>query len=141
MQRVKWHDDLSVGIEEIDTQHKALFNAVNAFLDSVENAGNMDDVSVVISFLEEYVGVHFETEERAMKKHDYPHEDEHLAQHQYFAETVSYLKEKYLEWGWGTTSTLKLMLQRKLVDWLTEHVSIADKKLGTFLQDKPGAQA
>lgn len=138
MQRVEWHEDLSVGIDEIDGQHKALFKAVNAFLDSVENSSNMDDVSVVLSFLEEYVGVHFDTEERAMKQHGYPLFDEHVAQHQHFSETVTYLKEKYLEWGWGTTSTLKVMLQRKLVDWLTEHVTVADKKLGAFLQDKPG---
>lgn len=138
MQRVEWHEGLSVGIDEIDGQHKALFNAVNAFLDSVETSKNVDDVAVVITFLEEYVGVHFDTEERAMKKHDYPLYDEHVEQHRYFSDTVSYLKEKYLEWGWGTTSTLKVMLQRKLVDWLLSHVSVEDKKLGAYLQDRPG---
>ncbi len=137
MSRVEWHEGLSVGIDEIDGQHRALFNAVNDFLDSVENARNVDDVAAVLSFLEEYIGVHFETEERAMKKHEYHLIDDHIAQHRHFSETVGYLKEKYLEWGWGTTSTLKVMLQRKLVDWLNEHVSISDKKLGAFLQDKP----
>ncbi|MBE9532262.1 MAG: hemerythrin, partial [Proteobacteria bacterium] len=72
MQRVKWHDGLSVGVDEIDGQHRALFKAVNAFLDSVESASNMDDVAVVITFLEEYLEVHFETEERAMIEHGYP---------------------------------------------------------------------
>jgi hemerythrin len=135
--RVKWHDGLSIGIEEIDGQHRALFGAVNSFLDSVERSSNLDDVAVVISFLEEYVDVHFDTEEGAMKAHGYPLYDEHIAQHRYFSETVAYLKEKYLEWGFGTTEALKNMLQRKLVNWLVEHVSVADMKLGAFLQDKP----
>lgn len=140
VERVEWHEGLSVGIEEIDGQHRALFRAVNAFLDSVENADNNDEVDAVVSFLEDYVGTHFDTEESAMRKHDYPLYDEHLAQHRHFSETVAYLKEKYLEWGWGSTSSLKTMLQRKLVNWLIEHVSVSDRKLGAYLQDKPEAE-
>ena len=138
MERVVWNEDLSVGIEEIDGQHRALFKAVNAFLDSIERSSDVEDVAVIVGFLEQYLVMHFDTEARAMREHDYPLIDEHVAQHQYFLETVNYLKEKYLEWGWGTTGTLKVMLQRKLVNWLTEHVSISDKKLGVFLQDRPG---
>ncbi|MEE9543060.1 MAG: hemerythrin family protein [Thermodesulfobacteriota bacterium] len=136
VERVEWHNGLSVGIDEIDGQHRALFKAVNSFLDSVDGSSSLDDVAVVVSFLEEYVGVHFDTEERAMETHGYPLFDEHLAEHRHFKETIAYLKEKYLEWGWGTTEALKIMLQRKLVCWLTEHVSVSDKKLGAYLQDR-----
>lgn len=138
MQRVQWHQGLSVGIDEIDRQHKALFNAVNAFLDTLESPANMEDIVVVMSFLEDYVVVHFDTELRAMKKHGYPLIDEHALQHEHFIETITYLKQKHMQWGLGTTSTLKVMLQRKLVNWLVDHIGLADKKLGAFLQDKPG---
>jgi hemerythrin len=31
---MKWTDDLSVGVELIDTEHKSLINAVNELLDA-----------------------------------------------------------------------------------------------------------
>ena len=81
---MEWTGDLSVGIDEIDEQHKELIRRINDLVDSVRQKSCKYKIGDVIKFLEEYVVVHFGEEEGLMEKYAYPEYKPHRAQHEYF---------------------------------------------------------
>ena len=69
---LQWTKALSVGISEIDDQHKELFGRINKMLNIIVESSEIDETGKVIDFLDEYVVSHFATEEGLMKRFDYP---------------------------------------------------------------------
>jgi hemerythrin-like metal-binding protein len=136
---MKWTQDLSVGIEEIDEQHKELISRINDLVDSVRQHVCKYKIGDVIKFLEEYIFVHFGDEEGLMKKYDYPDYPSHKAQHEYFIREFADLKRELekLEGGKGRGSyDLSVETNRIVVDWILDHIAKIDKKLGAYLQTK-----
>ena len=84
MEYIKWKEDLSVGLESIDNQHKELFRLINAFYNSLAaNSGKAAILQAIID-MEKYTVVHFSEEEAMMQKANYPYFAEHRKQHQGF---------------------------------------------------------
>jgi hemerythrin-like metal-binding protein len=136
---MEWTKDLSVGIEEIDEQHKELISRINDLVDSVRQHVCKYKIGDVIKFLEEYIFVHFGDEEGLMKKYGYPDYPAHKAQHEYFIREFADLKielEK-LEGGKKRGSyDLSVETNRIVVDWILDHIAKVDKRLGAYLKTK-----
>mgnify|MGYP000916868212 CR=1 FL=1 len=131
---IEWNDSLSVGIEEIDNQHKELFRRINNLLDACNEGKGKQAVGDIINFLGEYVVTHFAAEEAYMRKYAYPEYEAHKAMHQGFIQSFGQLKSKFDSEGPGIQ--LVLQTNRVVVDWLINHISKVDKKLGEFLSNK-----
>ncbi|MGQ9630149.1 MAG: bacteriohemerythrin [bacterium] len=131
---IQWTEDLSVGVDEIDNQHKELFNRINKLLDACNQGEGRNVVAEVIKFLEDYVIIHFGTEEEYMTKHGYLNYLSHKAQHTGFIKDFSALKKQF-EAG-GATLGLVVRTNHTVVDWIIKHISKTDKALGAFLKTK-----
>lgn len=131
---VKWTPQYAVGVPEIDRQHQELFSKINDLLEACQRGEGKQFLGEVLAFLEEYVQVHFQTEEKAMLTHAYPEYTQHRAQHQKFIENFKELKAKFEAEGAGIW--LIAHTNRVVVDWLTKHIMMTDTKLGAFLQNK-----
>ncbi len=59
---IEWSGELSVGIEEIDEQHKVLVDLVNEMHDAIHRRRGSDVVKDVLSELAEYTKIHFAVE-------------------------------------------------------------------------------
>ena len=129
---VYWTNDLSVGVEEIDDQHKELFNQVNKLLEACESRKNLNEVERdLLTFMNEYVVHHFEDEENLMRRHDYPDYTNHLAAHNQFEKKMEEFSQKFEQ-----ASFERKMLtdfNYAVVDWFSEHIHRVDRKLGKFL--------
>ena len=66
MKRVEWSDDLSVGIELIDEQHKTWIGHLNDVSSALTSAQGPTQVGRTLSFLIDYTQHHFDTEEKHM---------------------------------------------------------------------------
>ena len=67
-----WSSQFETGIDLIDSQHKALFEAVNS-LEASFSIGNINNAAKKsLDFLEKYTIEHFQTEERFMRDAAYP---------------------------------------------------------------------
>ncbi len=132
--RVEWSGNLSMGVDEIDSQHKSLFKILNDLIEAMEDKKGADEIETVVEFLDSYVIMHFGTEEAYMKKFDYPGYEQHLEQHKVFISSLEGLKMMYEENG--VTSALLILLQSKLCNWILNHISQVDKELGVFLIEK-----
>ncbi len=130
---IEWSPKISTGIDWQDRQHKELFHRINSLLDAMTVGLGKEEVQRLFSFLDEYIVIHFDAEEQAMHKYDYPDMLSHLEEHTHFIDDVATLKEEAREDSVTTTHIIKV--QSRVVDWLMNHICTVDKKLGKFIKD------
>jgi len=136
---MEWTEDLSVGIEEIDEQHRELFSRINGLVEAIKSATCKYRIPEVIQFLEDYIVTHFSAEERYMMRFDYPDFTFHRTQHGIFMQNFIELKKELekLEGGKKRGSyELSVTTNQVVVDWILDHIAKVDRKLGEFLKDR-----
>ena len=129
---VQWRQDLAVGVDIIDEQHQELFSRINQLLDACNLGKGKEEVGALINFLEDYVKTHFRDEEELQRKHKYPEYDNHKNLHNKFIDEVTSLKIRLNESG--TSLLLIIDINRKVVDWLVNHIGKMDKELGKYIK-------
>ena len=127
---IEWSNSLSTGLLWQDTQHKELFRRINNLLEAMNVGRGKEEVIRLFQFLDDYIVVHFEAEEQAMSRFNYPQMVSHLAEHTRFIEDISKLSAECVE---NMTTGLVIKVQRQVVDWLINHIGGIDKELGKFL--------
>ncbi|MBT4277768.1 hemerythrin family protein [Candidatus Falkowbacteria bacterium] len=126
--KIEWKDEYSVGVKEIDKQHQKLVDLINKTIDAV-HAKNMKLVlESVIDEMEEYVIVHFSTEEKYFKKFKYVNTKSHMQEHKIFVDRVGYFKNKILKAKQEDVLALIYEVIDYLEDWLIRHIIENDQK-------------
>ena len=129
MKDLVWNDILSIGVDEIDDDHRKLVNLFNMLNRAVTEGGARDYRGAVLQELINCTLWHFSHEERLMLKHGYPDIDSHKAVHRELIKSARKLEQKILSEGAQVSAEHIEFLEH----WLTEHILTADRKLGTFL--------
>lgn len=130
----KWNSNLEIGIEEIDNQHKELFDRVNRLVNSVNMGDSHTEILNTIDFLIQYVEEHFSSEEKYQAQNEYPSYESHKALHTDFVNSINEMKAS-LDRN-GVTSELSLELCSTVNTWLIEHIGIADKAFAVYMNTK-----
>lgn len=126
---ITWTPQLSVGIEEIDSQHKMLVDLLNQLHAAIVEHHAARDAAEILERLVDYTRIHFAVEEALMRVLDYPDYDAHKLEHEKLVEQVYQLRHKVLVEGKPITGELLLFLKR----WLTEHILASDQKYAPHL--------
>ncbi|MBK8509572.1 MAG: hemerythrin family protein [Candidatus Competibacteraceae bacterium] len=121
---VEWSTELSMGIEEIDSQHQILVELLNQIHDAIQQRQGIEVARNIINRLEEYTRVHFAVEESLMRILHYPEYEKHREDHDSLIEQLSGFRDK-LEEGKGS---LNFELAHFLKLWLTKHIMEVDKR-------------
>ena len=121
---IEWSDDLSVGIEEIDQQHRALVGILNEFHDAIHHHKGTAVASQILKRLADYTLIHFAVEEGMMRLLDYPGYAEHKAEHDDLIEEIQMLSSK-LESG---KKSVSFELIHFLKGWITNHIQESDRE-------------
>lgn len=132
MSLITWTDKLSVGVKEIDDQHKKLVAIINELHDAMAVGHGKDIIGKVLDEMVRYTVYHFSTEERLMKIHGYSDHVGHEKEHSDLVNTAAELQTAVHA---GTTS-LSLTTMHFLKDWLNHHILGSDMKFGHFLNGK-----
>ncbi len=123
-QKLEWDEKYSVGVAEIDTQHRQLFDAINALLDAIETNSAEEKLKDIIDTILNYKKFHFETEEKYFKEFNYPEAEEHIRKHREFSDQIDALSQKYpkpnIEFAFALIDFLE--------DWLIDHLQTMDQK-------------
>lgn len=124
MPLLRWKDDYSMHLEQLDEHHKRFITIVNRLYDSVMTTTAMESVQPVISELMDYSSYHFSAEEQFMREHAHEGLEGHAAQHRYFSEKIAELQQMQRD--------DQLVLARELIvflgDWLLHHILENDKR-------------
>lgn len=116
-----WNSRFETGLPIIDTQHKALFDAVNRLADSFKAGTSKQAVKDSMDFLVKYTVEHFQTEEKVMKDMGYPKLTSHMAEHAQLVAKAQELQAKLAE---GKPVTMEV--SKFLADWLKHHINEVD---------------
>lgn len=126
---IEWSNALSVGVKEIDDQHKGLAAIVNEMNEGIKGGWGKDARNEVLTRLVEYTKVHFATEESFMSIANYPNAKAHKKQHEDLINMVGSYIKKYNEDPNASNYDLLFFLKR----WLVEHIMKDDKVMGEYL--------
>ncbi len=125
-----WTPALAVGIEEIDAQHQELFRRAERLVSALR-AGDRSEVLPLLAYLREYVDLHFEAEERLMKRVGYPGMEGHVAAHRAFREDFVAMVDDFQRSG--PTALVALTIHNWLSDWLRKHIGGVDTELARYV--------
>jgi hemerythrin-like metal-binding protein len=124
-----WGDILSVGVDEIDDDHRRLIHIFNILNHSVMEGESPEYLAATLEELINCTVWHFSHEERLMLKYRYEGIEQHKADHRELIQSAKELQQQILQ-------AEKLMVDQQiefLERWLTEHILTADMRLGTYL--------
>ncbi|MCK5803084.1 MAG: hemerythrin family protein [Lentisphaeria bacterium] len=133
MKTLQWSDNLSVGIELIDGQHKTWIEHFNTTAKAVAAQKGPTQTAMTLNFLREYTAEHFATEEKHMAASEYPAFATHKALHDELQQTLEDLVLEYEEEG--ATYVLADVLDTFLGNWLIQHIKEVDMLFGAFVKE------
>jgi hemerythrin len=125
MPNITWNDTYSVGMQEIDDQHKKLFTILNSRFDQMRNVNTIDTLETVLRELNDYASYHFATEEKYFLEYHYGKTEEHILQHNAFRESIQKFSERYRT---ENKQNVAFEIMDFLVDWWLHHVTGADQE-------------
>ena len=134
MAKIEWNDNLSVGIDVVDEQHKMLIQRLNDLSKAVEMKQGETEIMKTLEFMIDYTDFHFSAEEKHMAEQNYPGLDYQKKQHEEFKSTLKRIVEDFEEEG--LTRSLTTSINTFLFNWLINHIKGVDQKFGKFLKDK-----
>lgn len=127
-----WDESLSIGVAEIDAQHKRLFELGDAVARTVERGFDREVVGAELRTLCDYAVEHFSTEEALMDMDAYPEYDQHLSEHMHCTTRALDFLEAFNE-----DRDVDMAEFLRFVDtWVREHTMRMDMTLASFLRLK-----
>ncbi|KAF0221420.1 MAG: hypothetical protein FD174_558 [Geobacteraceae bacterium] len=133
---IEWYDDLAVGVDTIDNQHKELFQRFDALLQACNSGRGREEITRLFMFLNDYVVIHFREEEKLQRDCGYPEFHAHRREHAVFIGKLSELEKELVSEGASLPVIVKT--NNVMIDWLINHISKTDKKIGEFLRREGG---
>jgi hemerythrin-like metal-binding protein len=114
--RLLWKPEYSVGIPELDMQHKKLFEIISRLITQYEN--KEPDLLATLTGLSEYLSFHFSNEQDVMALMRYPKLAEHTNSHTAFIRIFQGFVDRYEK----NDPQLAKDMVLYLVNWLKTHV-------------------
>jgi hemerythrin len=128
-----WNYRYSVGVPEMDAQHRKLIDLLRILYEAVSAGEGEAVVGGVLHDLIEYTQVHFADEERLMALNAYPAYERHRARHAELTAQVLELQRRYeageLVFGMEVMGFLRR--------WLLDHIQAEDQHYGPFIPRTP----
>lgn len=131
-----WNKNFEVGVDLIDSQHKQWFEKADKLFEAGKNGKSKEYIIQLFDFLDDYTKTHFRDEEKYMKSINYPQLAYQKQMHEDFIKKLSQLRKDYETAG--ANLTVILAANQFMLDWLTKHITNADKKIGEYVKGDSG---
>lgn len=119
---IEWTEGLSVGVKEIDDQHKKLFGMINEF-NEIDLEKDRDGGARILSEFIGFVGMHFATEEDFFELCAYQGAKEHIEEHVGYTKKVLQFQRDYAGEVYDSVVFLEF-----LKEWWEGHLKTVDRK-------------
>ena len=132
MKTINWRDEFSVGVEEMDRQHKKLLAMINRLIEEQHTLTDQKTIADLLDGMIEYAEEHFRAEEYLMAEYGYDLKALQEQQHQSFIDkTTSFYSAADLG-----PNILSTALLDYLSIWLVEHILKQDMRYKEFFNSK-----
>ncbi len=124
-----WHSEYSLGIRDIDSQHRNLFR-LGALLDGLVSRGaGRQEIAPCLSALASAMRAHFDLEEKFMSARATPGYASHRADHErIYAKVASLVPEVSA----GSADVTPVLLE-SIDAWVRKHIVTADRTMAAEL--------
>lgn len=135
---IEWDDRMSMGVQELDEQHKEFLQILNAIHDVCVTACDPHILKKTLEDFLDYTRTHFQAEEAYMVYEVYPDHEAHLEEHMLCSLKAA---DFYADFLAGTNPQIEKEVLAFLKTWMLSHILKTDRKLGRSLENHEQVQA
>jgi hemerythrin-like metal-binding protein len=128
---IEWSRSYSVGVTQMDNEHKRLIDIINNLYAAMRGGRSTEVVGSVLDELIDYTKTHFAHEEALMQQTNYDGYDVQKRSHVELVNQVIEIQNKFRN---GTALGQEVMTFLK--NWLINHIQGLDKKYGPTMNKK-----
>lgn len=127
MNLIEWREEFSVGVAEVDHEHRELVTMINALHDAMDAGASRDDIINALGEIYAQISAHFALEEKFMRESRYMAYAEHKEDHEILLDDLRDIMDQVEDDG----SYNETRLSRDLSYWFSEHFRTHDARLHT----------
>ena len=140
MAKLEWSQRLSVGVPELDEDHKTLIQIINNLREHSEGAAEAKKIGRCLNALVRYAELHFAREERVMAACGYTALPDHHSEHESFVEEITRVARQFREDPENSSELVGDRLQEFLENWLIKHILVVDMDYKPLVEGKSAAR-
>ena len=88
MNTINWQDSYSVGVTEMDAQHKKMIGMINTLIIEQKTLTDPKTIADLLTAMTDYAEEHFRAEEYLMAEYGYDRKTAHEKKHRTFIDTT-----------------------------------------------------
>ena len=125
MTLIEWKDQYSLGVAEVDHEHRELIELINALYESLSKTHSEIAVADFLGELYARISAHFALEEKIMRDSGYDEYEDHKADHERLLDGIRDLMDDYEDGVYVDVERFG----KNLDEWFTEHFRTRDARL------------
>ena len=122
---LQWREEFSVGIEEVDHEHRELIELIRSLQQDLQAGADIDRIIEVLGEIYNQIAAHFALEEKMMRKTHYAALADHKEDHETLLDDLRDIMDEVEDDGVLDESQLTDDLDR----WFSDHFKTHDAKL------------
>ncbi len=122
---IEWSDRFSVGVEDIDFEHRQLISLINELYRTLGGEHSRDEVIEFFGEIYANISAHFALEEKMMRESKYPEYVAHKNEHEALLEDIRDLMDEYQD----SPHFDRDELSARLGEWFGNHFREMDARL------------
>lgn len=121
---LEWNDNLSIGYEHLDNEHKQIFEIINELNEAIRSPGLSAKIESIVDRMIKYTETHFGEEEYLFEKYDYEHKEAHILTHKKFVRKSYEFKRDVQK----NSTLVAIQTLSFLRTWWRNHIVHMDKR-------------
>ena len=130
---LQWDESLLLGFEEIDNQHKAIFEHFVKLSEAAQEGKSKEIIADLAVSLFDYAHVHFPAEDKIMVEYRYPKIEAQRHEHEEFTRDAHELKKRMEQEGASQEAAIKAT--GMLLRWILNHIKKHDKEMVEYVKE------
>ena len=122
---IEWSDDFSVGVVDIDQEHKGLIDLINELYANLQQGASAEEIADFFGEIYANISAHFALEEKLMRESGYKEYAAHKKEHEQLLDEIRDLMDEYEQ----NSAINESVLSARLQSWFGEHFKTMDSRL------------
>ncbi|MBF0448972.1 MAG: bacteriohemerythrin [Magnetococcales bacterium] len=127
----QWNEEYSIEIEEMDDQHKRMFEMAHKVLQAF-SLGDQTVGERALSLLVDFTQQHFEQEEALLDEYGFPEAKQHKKNHKRLLGKIKQIQKEMA----GRGKRGHINLEKVMKEWVLIHILTEDRKFGQFVRQQ-----
>ena len=129
MPLIEWKDEFSVGVPDVDHEHRQLINLINGLHEAMSGENATITVLDFLGEIHTHVAAHFALEEKIMREKHYDQYQEHKQGHERLLDEISDIMDAYEDNAFFSDREFADTIE----NWFAEHFRTMDARLHKLL--------